>query len=89
MAQAWLMFAIRALACGGLMASCVGCEHRDDTLEIIDNLKAAGYPAGAILVVDGVVYLERDAKVDLAGSLRLLGDARRPTDRSDNRSRGR
>jgi hypothetical protein len=50
-----------------------GCgSGTDDTQEIIDNLHQAGFPADDIMVVDGLVYVGRDAQVSLEASREML-----------------
>ena len=50
-----------------------GCAAgTDDTQEIVDNLVQAGFPANDIMVVDGVVYVGRDAAVSLEASREML-----------------
>jgi len=61
----------------GLAASCgmlwLGCtEPPGETQEIIDNLVEAGFPANDIMVVNGVVYVGRDAEVSLASSREMI-----------------
>jgi hypothetical protein len=43
-----------------------------ETQEIISNLGQAGFPANDIMVVDGVVYVGRDAAVSLQASREML-----------------
>lgn len=57
--------ATAALACG-----CA--EQPSETQEIIENLVQAGFPAGDIMVVNGVVHAGRDAEVSLAASREML-----------------
>ena len=53
--------------------SIFGCASgTDDTQEIIDNLVQAGFPADEIMVVDGLVYVGRDAQVTLEASREML-----------------
>lgn len=50
-----------------------GCAGQpDETQEIVDNLVEAGFPADDIMVVDGKVYVGRDAEVSLAASREML-----------------
>jgi hypothetical protein len=50
-----------------------GCtSSTDDTQEIISNLVQAGFPADDIMVVDGQVYVGRDAQVSLEASREML-----------------
>lgn len=44
----------------------------DETGETVANLRQAGFPADDIMVVDGVVYVGRDAAVSLAASREML-----------------
>ncbi|WP_305849505.1 zinc-dependent metalloprotease [Pyxidicoccus parkwayensis] len=44
----------------------------DEPREIVSNLVQAGFPADDIMVVDGKVYVGRDAEVTLAASRELL-----------------
>jgi hypothetical protein len=46
--------------------------QRSETQEIIENLKQAGFPADDIMVVDGKVYVGRDAEVSLAASREMI-----------------
>ena len=51
----------------------LGCtEPHGETQEIIDNLVEAGFPANDIMVVNGVVYVGRDAEVSLASSREMI-----------------
>jgi hypothetical protein len=58
-----------AVICG-VMA--VGCGPQDETQEIIDNLVQAGYPSTEIMIVDGLVYVGRDAHVTLQASREMI-----------------
>jgi hypothetical protein len=50
-----------------------GCASgTDETQEIVDNLVQAGFPASDIMVVDGLVYVGRDAQVSLEASREML-----------------
>jgi len=64
----------RAAALGitfsALMFGCT--SSTDDTQEIISNLVQAGFPADDIMVVDGQVYVGRDAQVSLEASREML-----------------
>lgn len=61
-------------------ASCVafafGCAEQrdsaDETQEIVENLVQAGFPANDIMIVDGAVYVGRDAHVTLEASREML-----------------
>lgn len=61
---------VLAVGCGALMLGCAG--QPDETQEIVDNLVGAGFPADDIMVVDGKVYVGRDAEVSLAASREML-----------------
>jgi hypothetical protein len=51
----------------------LGCgAQTDDTQEIIDNLVKAGFPADDIQVIDGTVFVGRDAEVSLAASREMV-----------------
>ncbi len=77
MTSAGSMGSMIALAACSALA--VGCTEQpeeptetQETQEIIDNLLQAGFPAGDITVVDGAVYVGRDAEVSLAASREML-----------------
>jgi len=59
-----------------IVALTFGCGadpgEADETGEIIANLVEAGYPRGDIMVVDGLVYVGRDAHVTLQASREML-----------------
>ena len=61
---------VLAVTVSGLMFGCA--SGTDDTQEIIDNLVQAGFPADDIMVVDGLVYVGRDAQVSLEASREML-----------------
>ncbi len=67
--------AVLAVTCGAVAFGCGAEPSRDDNQEIIDNLVEAGYPASDIAVVDGAVYVGRDAEVSLAASREMLEGA--------------
>lgn len=69
MAQRWAMF---AMSVGALFTGCTADDRSGQAQEIIDNLGAAGYPPSEISVVDGVVYVGRDAAVSLEASREML-----------------
>ncbi|WP_395847668.1 M57 family metalloprotease [Cystobacter fuscus] len=51
-----------------------GCSGQpDETQEIVGNLVKAGFPANDIMIVDGKVYVGRDAEVSLGASREMLG----------------
>src|SRR5215470_13983882 len=53
--------------------SMFGCATgTNDTQEIVDNLIQAGFPADDIVVVDGLVFVGRDAQVSLEASREML-----------------
>jgi hypothetical protein len=56
------------------MFGCVDSQRdsEDETQEIIANLVKAGFPVDDIMVVDGVVYVGRDAAVSLQSSREML-----------------
>jgi hypothetical protein len=59
-----------AVTFSALMFGCA--SSTDDTQEIIGNLIQAGFPADDITVVDGQVYVGRDALVSLEASREML-----------------
>jgi len=62
-----------AVACSALVFGCADQrDSADETQEIIDNLSQAGFPSSEIMVVDGVVYVGRDAAVSLQASREML-----------------
>jgi hypothetical protein len=72
---------VLVMSCGAFALGCaqeqdVGTPEEvagvDETQETIDNLTKAGFPASDIMVVDGVVYVGRDAEVSLAASREML-----------------
>ncbi|HEU4409049.1 MAG TPA: M57 family metalloprotease [Polyangiaceae bacterium] len=64
------------VACGAFALGCA--EHASETRapeearEVVANLRRAGFPADDITVVEGVVYVGRDAAVSLAASREML-----------------
>lgn len=62
------------VVCSASAFGCVGSSE-DETQEIIDNLLEAGYPAGELQVVDGVVYAGGDAEVSLQASREMTETA--------------
>jgi hypothetical protein len=63
-----------AVSCSALAFGC-GTEPQssdEDTQEIIDNLRQAGFPESDIQVVDGNVYTGLDALVTLEASREML-----------------
>ena len=64
---------VLAVAFGALVFGCADPrDSADETQEIIDNLTQAGFPSSEIMVVDGVVYVGRDAAVTLEASREML-----------------
>jgi len=65
---------VLAVSCGALSFGCSSepTDSAGETQEIIDNLGQAGFPASEIMVVDGVVYVGRDAEVSLQASREML-----------------
>lgn len=62
-----------AVACGALAFGCsTEMTPAEEQAEIIDNLVQAGFPADDIMVVDGKVYVGRDAHVTLEASREML-----------------
>jgi hypothetical protein len=61
---------VLAAACSAFVSACA--EQPDETQEIVANLVTAGFPADDIMVVDGKVYVGRDARVSLAASREML-----------------
>jgi Dual-action HEIGH metallo-peptidase len=53
----------------------VGCGAELENEEIVSNLVEAGFPADDIMVVDGQVYVGRDAHVTLEASREMLQGA--------------
>ncbi|WP_305794187.1 M57 family metalloprotease [Myxococcus landrumensis] len=68
------MFARSLVLAAGCLALAIGCAEPplDETQETINNLVEAGFPSNDIMVVDGKVYVGRDAEVSLAASQELL-----------------
>jgi hypothetical protein len=63
--------AVLAVSCGAMLVGC-GTEQQTENEATISNLVQAGFPAEDIMVVDGVVYLGRDAEVSHQASLEML-----------------
>ncbi|NMO23104.1 hydrolase [Pyxidicoccus fallax] len=68
------MFARSLVLAAGCIALMSGCAEPldDETQEIVGNLVKAGFPADDIMVVDGKVYVGRDAEVTLAASREMI-----------------
>jgi hypothetical protein len=49
-----------------------GCGPANENDEIVDNLVKAGFPADDIMIVNGLVYVGRDAHVTLEASREML-----------------
>jgi hypothetical protein len=65
---------VLAVSCGALAFGCSAepSDKAEETKEIISNLTQAGFPTSEIMVVDGVVYVGRDAEVNLQASREML-----------------
>jgi len=66
---------VLAVSFSALAFGCSSEQPRDgaaETQEIIDNLVQAGFPSSDIMVVDGTVYVGRDAAVSLQASREML-----------------
>jgi hypothetical protein len=63
---------VLAMSFGALMAGCSAGQPVDETIEIVDNLKQAGFPDSDIAVVDGKVFVGNDAEVGLEASREML-----------------
>ena len=63
--------AVFVVSCAVLMTGCGG-DASSETAEIQANLEQAGFPADDIMVVDGAVYVGRDAHVTLEASHEML-----------------
>jgi hypothetical protein len=63
--------AVFAVSCAVLMTGC-GVDPESEVTEIKSNLVQAGFPADDIMVVDGAVYVGRDALVTLEASHEML-----------------
>ncbi|WP_301542297.1 M57 family metalloprotease [Pyxidicoccus fallax] len=73
------MFSRSLVLAAGCIALAFGCAGQpDETQEIVGNLVKAGFPANDIMVVDGKVYVGRDAEVSLAASREMLGTGDTP-----------
>ncbi|TSC24646.1 zinc-dependent metalloprotease [Corallococcus sp. Z5C101001] len=63
--------AVLVASCGALLSGC-GTDLESENQEIVSNLVQAGFPADDIMVVDGAVYVGRDAQVSLEASREML-----------------
>lgn len=65
---------VLAVSCSALVFGCADqpLDRAQETQEIIGNLVQAGFPADDIMVVDGIVYVGRDAAVSLQASREML-----------------
>ena len=61
-----------AVGCSALTFGCGTDQAADETQEIQDNLVQAGFPTTDIMVVDGKVYVGRDAEVGLEASREMI-----------------
>ncbi|MBZ4330229.1 M57 family metalloprotease [Corallococcus sp. AS-1-12] len=67
------MFSRSFVVAAGCIALGLGCgEPADETQEIVANLMGAGFPSNDIMVVEGKVYVGRDAEVTLEASREML-----------------
>jgi Dual-action HEIGH metallo-peptidase len=72
------MFKRTTLLAVGCMVLAVGCgmdaprDGEDETVEIIENLRQAGFAENDVRVVDGAVYVGNDAEVSLQASREML-----------------
>ncbi|NPD23592.1 M57 family metalloprotease [Corallococcus exiguus] len=67
------MFSRSLVLAAGCIALGLGCgEPADETQEIVGNLVSAGFPSNDIMVVEGKVYVGRDAEVSLEASREML-----------------
>ena len=69
--------AMLAVTGSALMVGCVGgdIDKLEENQEIVDNLVQAGFQSDDIMIVDGNVYVGRDAHVTLAASREMLEPA--------------
>ncbi|WP_324291489.1 M57 family metalloprotease [Corallococcus sp. BB11-1] len=73
------MFSRSIVVAAGCIALGLGCgESPDETQEIVGNLVSAGFPSDDIMVVDGKVYVGRDAEVSLAASREMIATGGTP-----------
>ncbi|NMO13638.1 protease [Pyxidicoccus fallax] len=63
--------AVLVASCGAMLVGC-GTEAQSENDQIISNLIEAGFPADDIMVVDGAVYVGRDAHVTREASEEML-----------------
>jgi hypothetical protein len=63
--------AVLVASCGALLSGC-GNDPQIENQEIVSNLIEAGFPENDIMVVDGDVYVGRDALVTLEASREML-----------------
>ena len=63
-----------AVVCAGCDGAGIAVESEDSTLEILDNLIAAGFPENDIQVTDEGVYVGLDALVTLEASREMVPD---------------
>jgi hypothetical protein len=83
---------VRKIMVAAAAASIFGCaepqepQETQGTQEIMDNLVQAGFPADDIMVVDGIVYVGRDAAGSLEASREMLrgGDSSKEQYRTTN-----
>jgi hypothetical protein len=63
--------AVLVASCGALLSGC-GTDVEGENQQIVSNLIEAGFPENDIMVVDGQVYVGRDAHVSLEASNEML-----------------
>ena len=70
------MFTRTTVFAASCLAFAIGCASEPTDQEVIDeitdNLLEVGFPANEIMVVDGMVYVGRDAHVTLEASREML-----------------
>lgn len=64
--------ALIAALSAALASGCGDGQAVDETEEIVQNLVQAGFPRNDVMVVDGAVYVGRDAHVTLLASREML-----------------
>ncbi|WP_375758348.1 zinc-dependent metalloprotease [Corallococcus exercitus] len=63
--------AVLVASCGAFLSGC-GTDVEGENQQIVSNLIEAGFPENDIMVVDGQVYVGRDAHVSLEASNEML-----------------
>lgn len=64
--------ALIVATCAAFASGCGDGQASDETGEIVQNLLQAGFPGDDIMIVDGAVYVGRDAQVSLVASREML-----------------